>query len=626
MRSTVAKARIAARVTLALLGACGAARSERAASAAPLVTTDAALDAKANGYERQADAFSTLESGLFLDCNVKAADVALVKSYFAQTQQQSFLAFAGRHPFDVIAQYGEYGDMGNFAGIGSVAAAAKLMLLRAAGAPAADVQKARDAAVRAARTWHVYGAIAGAGFVARGVRRVRSENATDPPLPGTLPELVPLKDGSGAPLPASKDAVWRAPVAPGFADWIFFDNTSKDQVSGYALGVLWLWDALHDDPAAPKDASDAIAADLAAFAKSLMTVSPETGIDLCIREADGRLSKNYDLNPRVLLPGNPPLPEDSALKNGFNAAMALGVVRAAYHVSGDAEIGRYYYEELVGRRDLPRDMASNAGGAFVGAGTNFSNVNMLALSLALLGRTETDPYVRAKLDETLAKQFWSTGDTRDVSHTKQAWFDAVYASYATGASPVGDRIHENLLGFQDAPAFERDRTNCDDAEIASGTCLAVDGTTTLKLMKDRGWGGGVVADAVVPMSVRPDSDFQWRSDPFAVNGKGDPTLMDPGGDFLAAYWLARLSDTDPTKNLSPSSRPALPYVHADADADGGAPHAPPPASSGCSCHAGAATTSGFFGLLALAGAALVIARRARATSGSASCRRSPRSS
>jgi hypothetical protein len=558
----------------------------RSASAAPILAPDPALDAKAQTYERQADVFTTLESGVFLDCNIKPADVALVRSFFAQTQEPSFQAFSGRHPFDVIAAYGEHGDMGNFAGIGSVGTAARLMLLRSTGAPAADVQKARDAAVRAARTWHVYGAISGRGAVARGVRRVKPERPTDPPLPGTLPELVPLRDASGNPLPAKKDGVWRAPIAQGFDDFILLDDASKDQVSGYALAVLWLWDALHDDPAAPKEVSDAIADDLAAFARSLMKVAPETGVDLCIRDGDGRLSKNFDLNPRIIVPGNPPLPEDSLVMNGFNAAMALGVIRAAYHVSGDPEIGRYYYEELVGRRDLPRMMAANAGLIFLGAPTNFSNVNMLAISLALIGRSETDPYVRAKLDETLKKQFWSTGDSRDVSHTRQAWFDAVYASYATGAEPVGERIRENLSGFQGAPSFERERINCDAAEIASGTCVAIDGTTTIKLLGARGHNGSLVAESILPMSIRPDSDFFWRSDPHAVNGQGDPTLLDPGGDFLTAYYLARLSDTDPAKNLSPAARAPLPYARAGADAgaEGGA-NAAPSTSSGCGCRA-----------------------------------------
>jgi len=571
--------------------------SSSPAAAAPILAPSPALEAKAASYAVQEDLFSTRENGLFLDPIIKPADVPVVQAFFAQTAEPDFTTQTGRAPFDVVADFDEYGDEGNFSGVASVGLAARLLVLRQNGASAADVTSARNAAVRAARAWHVYGAIGGLGVVARGVRRIKPENTGDV-LPGVAPSLVPLSDGSG-PLPVKKEAVWRAPVLPGFSDWIWFDDTSKDQVSGYALAVVWLWDALHDDPAVPAGVTDALARDLAAFAKSLMTVAPETGVDLCVRDGDGRLTSVFDINPRNLGSG-PPLPEQSTLRNGFNAAMALGILRAAYHVSGDPDIGRYYYEELVGARDLPSQMATNAGMLFLGAATNFSNANMLAISLATLGRIETDPYVRGKLDETLTKQFWSTGDTRDASHARQAWFDAVYGTYAAAPdSGLDTRIAECLLGMQGAPAFERDRVNCDAAELAAGVCLAVDGVTKLTLSKEKGWGGTVVADAVVPWSVRPDSDFEWRSDPFRVNGTAS-TRLDPRGDFLAAYWLARLSDTSTSKNVSPFARAALPWARPDA----GGPSETPVASSGCGCHAaapGAPDAIWVLGLVALIG-------------------------
>lgn len=527
-----------------------------------------------------------------------------MQAFFAQTTEPDFAKQSGKQPFDVLAFYDEHGDEGNFAGIASVGIAARLMYLRGTGAPAADVTRARDAAVRAARAWHVYGTIGGPGVVARGVRRIKAEQPGET-LPGTVPTVVPLKDGSGNALPAKKEPVWRAPVAPGFSDWIWFDDTSKDQVSGYALAVAWLWDALHDDPLAPKDLAALLAAELGLFAKRLMEVTPETGVDLCLRDADGRLTSFYDLNPRNIGPG-PPLPESATLRNGFNAAMALGVIRAAYHVTGNEDLGRFYYEELVGRRDLPAQMALNAGLLFIGAPTNYSNANMLAIALATIGRVETDPYVRQRLDETLTKQFWNTGDSRDASHAKQAWFDAIYGSYAASASlepGLEARIAANLLGFADAPAIERDRNNCDAQEIAAGSCLAIDGKTTITLAKEKGWGGTTVANEIVPQSVRPDSDFEWRSDPHRVNG-GPSSRMMPGGDFLAAYWLARSSDTVTSKNVSPFARPALPYSPADAG-----PTVPPTAvGEGCDCDsAGSAGGGGF--LVLLAAVAIGVIRR-----------------
>ena len=77
----------------------------------------------------------------------------------------------------------------------------------------------------------------GKGVVARGVRKVAPEATGAPASPGPVPELVPLKDGSGAALPPTKGAVWRAPVASGFDGWIWFDDTSKDQLVGYNVAV-----------------------------------------------------------------------------------------------------------------------------------------------------------------------------------------------------------------------------------------------------------------------------------------------------------------------------------------------------------------------------------------------------
>jgi hypothetical protein len=600
---------------LATLALVATATTVRPAAAAPLLGPDAALEAKAATYLRQQEVFSNRENGLFLDTFVKPADIPLVQSFFAQTAQKDFQAFSGKHPFDVVESFDEYGDEGNFSGVGSVGLAARLVLARKAGDPQ-EIAAARAAAVRAARAWHVYGAIGGPGVVARGVRRIAPEVQGQPGTAGPIEPLVPLADGQGQPLPADKHAVWRAPVAPGFQDWIWFDDTSKDQVSGYALAASWLWDVLQGDPDVPKDVVDALAADLRAFGRALMKVQPENGIDLCIRDADGRLTRFYDINPRTLSPGGPPLPEESTIRNGFNAAMALAIVRAAYHVSGDPDLGRYYYEELVGRRDLPAQMAQNAGALFVGVPTNYSNANMLAISLALLGRIETDPYVRQRLDQTLAKQFWDTGDSRDVSHVKQAWFDAVWGAYASAGDKgiLDARIRENLGGFQDAPAFNRERINCDMQELMAGTCLAIDGKTTIVLAQGSGWNGKEVAADIVPMSVRPDSNFLWRSDPHQVNGGGS-NRMNPGGDFVAAYYLARVSDTQAFSNRSPFARPPLPYERGggetDAGVDGGTGVA---TSGGCGCALPAGAPGGW----GAAGALLALGlagRRRRARRG-----------
>lgn len=605
-------------VALACMLAGGAAKADTILPAPGPTGVDAQLATLAAGFQLQQDVFATAENGLSLDVVFNQGDVATVRSFFAQTASTDFQQVTGKHPFSVVQTFGEWGDEGNFAGVASVGVAARLMVLRKAGASNAEVGAARAAAVRAAQTWHVWGSIGGPGIVARGVRRVTPMNAGDPPLPGTLPQIVPLKDASGNPQPTPKQPTWRAPVASGDSDWIWLDDTSKDQVIGYALAVTWLYDALKGDSAVPPDVLPNLASDMKAFANALRKTAPELGIDLCIRDADGRLTDFHDLNPRELSPGHV-IPPDTTLRNGFNALLALAVIRAAYHVTGDPDIGAYYYQDLVGSRGLPTEVAQTSGAAFLGAQTNYSNVGMLAIAYATLLRVETDPRVRAAIAGALETAFWNTGDTADGNHTQQAWYDAIYGAFAPTAAPhdasLRSRIQNDLSGFQPAPAIEREVVNCTPADVDAGSCVGIDGKTMITLLGNKGWGGSLVAKDIVPMPIRPDSDFEWRSDPHRVNGTGS-TLMDPRGDWLAAYWVARLADEDVTKNISPNALPPLLYDTGgeggnDAGGEGGAEHAGGGSSGGCGCAAaGAGGGVAAIGLAAfLFAAACVRARR-----------------
>jgi hypothetical protein len=531
------------------------------AHAAPILAAGGPAEDLARGYERQQDTFARSESGMNFDAFVKESDRQLITDFFAQSED--FETFAGRHVFTTLDSFDEHGDMGNFSGIASVGLAARLMVLKRDNAPADEIARARDACVRAARTWHVFGAIAGPGTIARGVRRI-APIGSEPALPGAIPELVPLKDSSGNALPAKKGETWRAPVAPGFDGWIWKDDTSKDQVSGYALAIVWLWDALKGDPAAPQDVVTAMAEDLVRFAKVLMTPIPEKeGVDLVVRDADGRLTSFGDLNSRILSgTAGGVFAEDSALQNGFNAALAMGIIRGAVHVSGDATLEKYFYEELVGKRQYPKHAVATATLMYTGESTNFSNVNMLAIALATLGRIESDATVRGELQE-LIENFWDNGSSRCAARVAQPWYDVIVAGFGkTEKGEVPARMAGALAAYSPAPTFQRDRINCDDGEIGAGSCLAIDGTTTIALSTRKGHGGGVVAQSPVPISVRPDSNFLWRSDPHEVNGGGGNRL-NPRGDWLAAYWLGRLLDRDPTKNLSPNVTKPIPIPDPD---------------------------------------------------------------
>src|SRR5206468_9407104 len=117
------------------------------------------------GFQRQQDIFAARENGLSLDTIFLPQAVQTVRDFFAQSATNDFQAFSGMHPFQAVDHFDEHGDEGNFAGISSLGVAARLLALRANGAPESELAPARDAAIRAARAWHVLGSIGGTGVV-----------------------------------------------------------------------------------------------------------------------------------------------------------------------------------------------------------------------------------------------------------------------------------------------------------------------------------------------------------------------------------------------------------------------------------------------------------------------------
>ena len=96
-----------------------------------------------------------------------------------------------------------------------------------------------------------------------------------------------------------------------------------------------------------------------------------------------------------------------------------------------------------------------------------------------------------------------------------------------------------LEGFASPPYWNEQRINCDADELAAGSCIAIDDTTVITPIGEVGWNDQLVAEEPVPMSVRPPSNYFWRSNPYAINGDGDGTMLLPAVDFRFAYWMAR---------------------------------------------------------------------------------------
>jgi MYXO-CTERM domain-containing protein len=575
------------------------------------------LDQQMKRHGRQFYLFNALPFGLSLDAHVAdQADRDLIDQFLAQSASDDVAAVVGQHPFEILSSYGEYGDLGFFGGVALAGTAYEYLTLKREGASAADLERARARVVRAAESWHIFYVITGGGgLVARGIRRMVSEDPSDPPIPVTYPEMVDLFDADGNPLPEPKNnGTYRWDNSGGVLPqdvWIWKDSCSKDQLVGQVFGMVALYEAMKDDPDIDQALVTRMQEDARLVGEMLMTErdignmpgATGTGIyDLIIWDADGRPTFHHDLNPYSMekLYMDP----RSGSYNRFNLLMAIGVIKGLHHVSGDERLEEYLYQELFDKRDY-LDMVNREEGAvdyiYMGINTNFDNPDMTALALWLGLYLENDPEVTTVLRTFLEDGWWRReGESHTAALCKQPLWHAVYMTLTdqgVDATLPGD-LADLLLGFNLGPYWNDRRDNCDADEITAGECLAVDGQTLITLDGTNSGGGWMATEALHP-SIRPPSNFDARSNPFDVNGGGGMRL-NPGGDLQAAYWIARYMQASSAgqTNLSPNAREHMPV--------GGWTNGKPPGEeSGCSC--GTAPTPALLGLLGV----LLLFRRRR---------------
>ena len=519
---------------------------------------DAALASKAGDFERQIHAIMTPSVGWGLEAFVgDSSDRALIDGFIA-SGSTDFEAQAGQHVYSVVDRYGEHGDLGMFGGVQAAGDAFRYAVLRDSGADAAEVDRARQHVIAAMDGLHWYTRVTGTpGVFARGIRRITPE-AGEPPLPGTLPQTVPLFDAGGNPQPADKEPTWRDDLSGELPFLIWLDDSSKDQFIGYVLALGAVYDVVAQDSTIPQDKIDRLVADTRAIAQELMkkrTIGTKE-IDLVIMDADGRPTSFHDLSAEELTPG---LVLDNPA-NAFNAIMSLGAMRTFFHITGDEDIGRYYYEELIEARGYLDLAADDLGIIYMGNTTNFSNINMAFVAIYGVLRYETDPDVAAQVRVALESQLYAAGKAREAKGLKQSLFDFIYAGFRDGGTggpgqtAVADGL-ETLSEYPPAPHWNDPVTNCDDTELMSLDCTGTDGTP-LPVSPNPGRNDSTVGTGPTPMRLRPPSNFEWRSDPHRLNGGGGDRL-NPGGGFHCAYWLGRFlqSSSNGLSNVSTLARP-----------------------------------------------------------------------
>ena len=504
---------------------------------------DADLESLARKYDRQFHVFNAAPMAINADLTValdRAADRELIRSFLQETDGWDFEAYAGKSIYDTVTGWAK--TAGLYAGVGIAADAYRYGVLRDEGYPADEVARARQHLIAALEALHLAVDITGVdGVIARGfIRR-------DIPGDGVTQPTTPLFDETGNPLPPEKNnGTWREDNSGGrHPNYIWEDSCSRDQFIGWAAAMGAAWEVIAADPTFSDDVRTRLQADALALGRMLSTVQA-SGYDLEIQDADGRPTFHAYLNEnafdRIYLPFLP-------VKDGFYAAMSLGIVSSFVYTSGDAGLTSYLYDTLIGARRFGDIVAANLIGVDVGYQSNFSGVNMVAQGLLLAQRYVADPSAREDLITSVKWKFYEKPASRQPNEQGQTLYDFTFAAGSADASAHAPfprrpdteamaRGLQTLKEFPEPPYWDVTRTNCDADEIASGSCTADDGTH-LDVLGNLGRNEELITVQPIPMRIRPPSNYHWRSNPYDPNGGGDGSRLLPGVDFRYVYWFGR---------------------------------------------------------------------------------------
>ncbi|RME26017.1 MAG: hypothetical protein D6806_06900 [Deltaproteobacteria bacterium] len=492
--------------------------------------------------DRQFWALHALPTGLNTEISIDRSKTEVrqaVEDFLRKTSGWDFEAATGISPAENFDAW--HLAAGAYAGVGLAADAYRYGVMRDQCYPPEQVDTARQQLLRAIDGWLLAMEVTGKpGVIARAIM-----NRDYPGTEGI--ETVPLFDGQGNPLPEEKNnGTWREDQSGEHPNIIWVDSCSRDMLIGWVVGLGAAWEVIENDETIPVELKERLRSRALELADNLRRVRPN-GYDLELEDADGRTTFHGYLNEnnldRMYIDG---------VRNGFHAIMALGIIAALVDVTGDRDLENYLYKELIDERDFARIAAENTIVINMEEVTNFSNYNMAFEGAWLaLRHLHRDPIARQDIREAVEVQLFDTpGKHFQPAEFGHAFFDLVtVASRCDAEAGVGcrqavdealiQRIVQTLSEFPQPPFWEFKRENCDDREIASGSCIAEDGQTHLTVLGEVGRNGDLIVAEPLPMRLRPVSNYYWRSNPYKPNGGNDGPGMYAGPDFRMVYWAAR---------------------------------------------------------------------------------------
>ncbi len=310
-------------------------------------------------------------------------------------------------------------------------------------------------------------------------------------VPGVLARMVKRATG---PAPGEL-ATWRQ-GSGAWSAYRWMGDVSVDQYAGVFFGYAAAWDAL-DDPVR----REAIAQRVAAMVDRLIAHHWR------IVDADGRETRHSDLSGGVLT-------------EPLNSLLALMFTKAAAVATGAPRFTGTYQDLLARGYARAALRARNPWWEYL-FGVNHSDNNLAYLGLYPLTRLERDDRLLALYRRALQRAWgvvraegnpFFTFTTRAVE--TPGWHDAAADALA----------EDTLVRF---PFPKRDETILNSAN--RDVCRA--------WFDDRH--GAPQACRPVPIDQRPRSSFEWASNPYRMDRRGDPRTSLAGVDYLLAYWLGR---------------------------------------------------------------------------------------
>ncbi len=294
-----------------------------------------------------------------------------------------------------------------------------------------------------------------------------------------------------------------------YAGDFWWGFTSRDQYIGWFFGMTMAYDLVDDEPMRLR-----VRQDMLEVVHTLM-------------------DNNWVITAQD---GNP-----SPVAAQILANMQLAFSTMAYHVTGDERI----------RAELKRLIQDTNRLALEISGFNFLNryAQYYGNNLGHTNWYNTLRIGRAYFCED--NHGWMVSHFNEAQHnfsrlSHNAWFNAIYMSQGGWepdgeADPYMDQFLQDLNDFRPAPSVRYFLPARDPATYT----VDPDSETlhelfeTFPILKELMGSVSVQALEAFPVPLQCSTDFLWQRNPFRIDacGTDDPRTVNPGVDYLLAYWL-----------------------------------------------------------------------------------------